>query len=124
MLIGGIFLTIVGRSRSSTENGFKYYFSKKYFTNNPNLDFTFQVKNIKKSTNILEYTDMKFQLNDKKTNKTIFTKSFFIPKQTFGYEEFYTEYIIVDKPPKGKYSAKVLFGQNKNKEMILKFSLK
>ena len=126
IIIGLIFSKFANRIISQDYNGFKFFFFKKNYLDSPILDFRVQVKNITKNNNILDedYRNMDFKIYAA-NEIIIYTKNFYIPKNIFKPREYYIEYIIVNKPEKpGKYKAIIYFGPNKNKNLILNFTIK
>lgn len=121
LLIGIVFSVVVGRAKSVDEQGFRYYFSKKYFSTSPHINFNFEIKNISGETKMLEDVSVLFEIFDKK-DQSIHSKEFLIPKQIYKTQEFYSIPIIFDKPEKGKYYAYVYFGKDKEKFLRISFT--
>jgi len=126
VIVGLIFSKFSNKAISNEINGFKFFFFKKNYFDSPILDFRMQVKNITKDKNILEenFRDMDLIIYDA-NEKNIYTKEFYIKKNILKPNEYYTEYIIIEKPKtQGKYKAQVNYGPDKNLNLSLNFIIK
>jgi len=123
LILGLVFSVLVGKSKSHIDNGIKYHFSKKFFTDMPIVDLRLQIKNISRNNKVLDDVEMEIDLINE-NNETVYEKDFLIPKQIFKPDEFYTEYFFIDKPIPGKYRSIVKFGPDKIKSLELQFTLR
>ena len=124
-LIGLIFYATVGKAKGHIEDGFKFYFSKKIIDDSPILDLRMTVKNISKTNKTLseDFKEMELKIFNE-SGENIYDKNFVIKKKQYKPDEFYTEYLLIDKPQSGKYRATVYFGLNKAKNLTLRFIIK
>lgn len=123
MILGIVFSVLVGKSKSHIDNGIKYHFTKKLFTDMPIIDLRFQIKNVSRSNKDLEDVEMVFNLINE-DNEIIIERIFLVPKQIFKPHEYYTEYFLLDKPKPGKYRSIVKFGPEKTNSLEIVFKIR
>ena len=125
VIIGLIFYSTVGKAKGHIEDGFKFYFSKKIIDDSPILDIRMSVKNISKVDSTLSEDFREMELNIfNEGEKIIYNKTFLIKKRQYKPDEFYTEYLLIDKPQPGKYRATIYFSLDKTKSLTLNFLIK
>jgi hypothetical protein len=121
LLVGAFLSTRAGRSREFEENGLKYHLQKKYFTKGKTISFSIQVKNGADEARILEDVDMIFKIFNRDSGKTLHEQTIIVSRQTFRPGEHFTDTIIIDKPPRGKYQATIWIDDEGEKNVLINF---
>ena len=118
-----LFYRYVGRlDLFKDESGLQYFISHK--TVSKSSEFLFQIKNISKKN--VPVTNDKFLFEVLNSdNETIYYQPISIYKKEFRINEFYSENIVIDKPPKGSYIAQVYLDMSATpKKIEIKFDIK
>ncbi len=118
-----LYYNYVGRPDQVKDDvGLQYFISQK--TAGKNAEFIFQIKNTTKRTIAVDRDNLLFEVVNS-DGEVIYDKNITIHKSEFKPNEFYSENIVIDKPPKGNYIAHIYLDMSETpKKVEVKFNIR